>query len=971
MHRLAVSAAVAAALVLSAPSVAQACSRDDSVFYETFIDLTCLQEPLTNTTFDALGGLRLTTNGTPTATTWDSQTDFDSGVTHESVTYPSVGVRTLLRNGSGPAAALALPATLLPLTPDPANPVLGPTTSSALDNDNVDDPAVVKVGSTYVMWYSGSSDDGGKSAIFMATSTDGTAWTRGNAGAPVLQGTASGFDENGVYGPEVVYDAGDALTPYRMWYSGRAGAFGGIGYATSVDGVTWVKRGAPGLPVPVLEHGPAGSADSFSAADPSVLRDGSAWKMWYTGDDSSKKRIAYATSLDGVNWSKGGKVIAPEDPGVSANIEFGAFAPTVWKTQSGYSMLLTGRKLVGGGVFQTKVMNSTSVDGVSWTGPSPALNPSGSNTNFDYSNLNAPELLQDPGAPTPYKLYYSGNTIDANGNFHTRVGLATSNNGSSFNKVNGSQTGGAVLDVGALGTAFDARQASGLSVAAPAGATTKFVGFYWGTRGSDFKPRLGEATSADGTAWAKVSVSAPNGGALFPLGNPASFDNGGQRDPNVLSDSGTFQLYFTGLDSSGVRSIGSASTPEDGGSKLPDNASWSARNQLLSGDGSGFDATAVAHPSVIKDGATYVMYYTGLDANGSSKIGRATAVSANGPFARSATPVLDVGLAGEFDAASVKDPVVLKASAADYRMLYTGVETLEGETIQRVGYATSTDGISWTKAGVVLGPSLTAYGYDEVGLGPTGMLIDGSTLHLWTSGVDRSGRTRSGHATTAYPTPVSAQPGVPSGWATYQLGGVSTTNRDFRQIVRTSTGSSVALWVSFLQPYSSNGNEFWSDYFPVTATNPIEALNFLLTVHAVRWQARLSGPSGNPALEKVEVMHAPVSFSPSGSAASTSIGPSAGRAVTAWRTLTATMNVFSPGGGGSASASARLVDAVTGEQVAAAPIGSGETTVDLAGVNAAAHQSLRVNLELQSADGQATPRIGSFKVTYDSATAPP
>ena len=61
---------------------------------------------------------------------------------------------------------------------------------------------------------------------------------------------------------------------------------------------------------------------------------------------------------------KGGKVIAPEDPGVSANIAFGAFAPTVWKTATGYSMLLTGRKLVGQGVFQTKVMDTTSTDGI-------------------------------------------------------------------------------------------------------------------------------------------------------------------------------------------------------------------------------------------------------------------------------------------------------------------------------------------------------------------------------------------------------------------------------------------------------------------------------------------------------------------------------------------------------------------------------------------------------------------------------
>src|SRR4029453_3975968 len=58
------------------------------------------------------------------------------------------------------------------------------------------------------------------------------------------------------------------------------------------------------------------------------------------------------------------------------------------------------------------------------------------------------------------------------------------------------------------GPAFGGPPASGLSVAAPAGGGPTFAGFYWGTRGSDFKPRLGEATSTDGSAWTKVSVSA-------------------------------------------------------------------------------------------------------------------------------------------------------------------------------------------------------------------------------------------------------------------------------------------------------------------------------------------------------------------------------------------------------------------------------------------------------------------------------
>jgi hypothetical protein len=128
-----------------------------------------------------------------------------------------------------------------------------------------------------------------------------------------------------------------------------------------------------------------------------------------------------------------------------------------------------------------------------------------------------------------------------------------------FNKFNGSQTGNSVFDVGAAGTAFDARQASGVSVAKPGGTGPKFVGFYWGTRGSDFKPRLGEATSTDGSTWTKVAGTA-EGGAVLALPNANQFNKGGERDPSILYDSGTYNLYFTALDSGGAESIGFSST---------------------------------------------------------------------------------------------------------------------------------------------------------------------------------------------------------------------------------------------------------------------------------------------------------------------------------------------------------------------------------------------------------------------------
>ena len=962
------TAALAAICCLALPGTAWACSTDASAHFETFLDTTCLQAPLVNTELGALGGLRLTTNGTPTSTLWDTDTQLDAGVSHESVAFPQVGASTLARSGTGPTASLGLPTTLLPLARDNANPVLLPSSPVALDNDSVDDPSVIKAGSTYVMYYSATAEDGSGPAIFRATSTDGKVWTRSVPNDPVLEGTPGAFDEHGVSGPDVLYQPTDSAAPYKMYYSGRGDVFGGIGYATSTDGVSWTKRTDAGTPVAVLDHGQPGSADAFSAADPSVMKDGATWKMWYTGDDSSKRRIAYATSPDGISWSKGGGVISPEDAGVSANLEFGAFGPTVWKDGNTYRMLLVGRKLVSGTTFQTKVLGTTSGDGISWSGPSPELNPSGTNTNFDFSNLNAPDVLEDPGSADPFKAYYSGNTIDANGNFHTRIGLALSNTGASFAKFNGAVAGNAVFDIGTLGTNFDSREASGLSVAAPSGATPKLVGFYWGTRGSDFKPRLGHATSADGSAWTKVAGT-DSGGALLPLGGGAAFDNGGQRDPSVLYESGAYHLYLTGLDNGAVGSIGYSTTTEDAGTKQPVMSGWTnpPNTALLAGDGSGFDANAVGHPTVIKDGATYIMYYAGT-ASGVSKIGRATASSPAGPFTRDATATLDTGAAGSFDASSVKDPVVIK-DGSTYRMLYTGVETLDGEKIERVGYATSSDGVTWTKHGVVLNPSQEPYAEDETGVEATGMLVDGSTLHVWSNGLDRDGRTGGDHATAAHPLTGSPTSGIPNGWATYQLGDSSTSPRDFRSIERTSS-STVELWMSFLQPYSQAGNEYWSDFFPVTVANNPETLNFLLTVRGVRWQARLSAPGTTPSLDKVEISHAPVSFSPSGSSTTGSIAPPAGTAVTSWTSLTVSAELFSPGGGGSGSANLRVLDASSGEQLATSALNlNGDTGVALGGISPQAHPALRLVFELSS-DGQATPLVNSFKLVYNSGAPP-
>jgi hypothetical protein len=320
-------------------------------------------------------------------------------------------------------------------------------------------------------------------------------------------------------------------------------------------------------------------------------------------------------------------------------------------------------------------------------------------------------------------------------------------------------------------------------------------------------------------------------------------------------------------------------------------------------------------------------------------------------------------LAGTFDEDGVKDPVVTKVGAGDYRMLLTGIDA---DGIERVGYSTSADGTTWSTPTVVLDPSLSPFAADETGDEPTGMLVDGTTVHVWTNGVDRTGRTRGDHATTT----LSAIGTIPSGWATYQLGSSSTTIEDFRQIARTSVGP-VALSMSFLQPYSSGGNDFWSDYFPVTLSSPTEALNFLLTVHGVRWRAQLTTPASTPSLNTVQLTYAPVSFATSGSASSTPIAAAPGRAVTAWGSLSVDTTLFSPGGSGTGSGTVQVLDATSNAQLASATLDTGgTTTVSLASVSASSHPAIRVVFNLTSS-GQATPLVHSFAVSYTTQAALP
>ncbi len=102
------------------------------------------------------------------------------------------------------------------------------------------------------------------------------------------------------YRPRVIWDG----SQYKMFIAGNINDETiGIGFATSSDGINWEKYEGN----PVMVNGYSGDWDSKGRIEPSnIIFDENQYKMWYDIVDINipKGIIGYATSPDGINWTK-------------------------------------------------------------------------------------------------------------------------------------------------------------------------------------------------------------------------------------------------------------------------------------------------------------------------------------------------------------------------------------------------------------------------------------------------------------------------------------------------------------------------------------------------------------------------------------------------------------------------------------------------------------------------------------------
>jgi len=142
---------------------------------------------------------------------------------------------------------------------------------------------------TFTMYFDGSS--GGTQSLGLAFSSDGITWTGydadsdGNAD-PALAGTGNLGDWDEDYVARATIIK-NADDDYEMWYSGGIGAMNnGIGYATSSDGINWTRD--PGNPI--IHRSDTGYPGEPWRGDrtycPAVIRQPTAYKMWFAGRTS-------------------------------------------------------------------------------------------------------------------------------------------------------------------------------------------------------------------------------------------------------------------------------------------------------------------------------------------------------------------------------------------------------------------------------------------------------------------------------------------------------------------------------------------------------------------------------------------------------------------------------------------------------------------------------------------------------------
>jgi len=193
--------------------------------------------------------------------------------------------------------------------------------------------------------------------------------------------------------------------------------------------IHWTKH--PGNPV--MFASPAGEWDEVLVSPATVIYQDSMYHMWYWGGDHREHifLIGYATSPDGINWTKdtlNNPVLKSGPEG--AWDDNSVITPSVLFRDSTYHMWYSGYQEDASSGYTARIGHATSTNGVDWmkdtvNNPVLDLGPVGSWDDEDVGDLT---VIHDG---SEYHMWYIGVSTNTN-KFH--MGHATSPDGSNWTK---------------------------------------------------------------------------------------------------------------------------------------------------------------------------------------------------------------------------------------------------------------------------------------------------------------------------------------------------------------------------------------------------------------------------------------------------------------------------------------------------------------------------------------------------------
>jgi len=173
---------------------------------------------------------------------------------------------------------------------------------------------------------------------------------------------------------------------------------------------------------PLIIPGFQAPYDSLGVADPELLWDGNAFRIYYTATGTDGElRILAALSRNLMDWQPLGVILEPEPGSFDRN---GVSDPDVLQVGDQYHLYYTGRshgwKQIG---------RISSDDGIHFSGPRQmVLGPSFSNEHFDYLGVGESSVIYQDGH---YFMMFRGFDNSA----WWRLGLAISTDGIRFSRI--------------------------------------------------------------------------------------------------------------------------------------------------------------------------------------------------------------------------------------------------------------------------------------------------------------------------------------------------------------------------------------------------------------------------------------------------------------------------------------------------------------------------------------------------------